>query len=111
MSLYNISTSQITSYYNISDWDTNVDRYEINNNNFYHITPIVHTSGSHIDILYENLEPAPFSVDRFPVQSLIDSSSLLNKSNQQTVADPLANFTYSYYDKIYLAKYWKPIKN
>lgn len=111
MSLYNISTSETIPYYNLDGWNTNIDIYEINNNNFYNITPIIHTSGSHIDILYENLEPAPFAVDRFQVQSIIDSSLLPNKSNQQTVADPLANFTYSYYDKMFLAKPWKPINN
>lgn len=111
MALYNISTSQSRTYYNTSGWETNVDKYQINNNNFYNIEIIQHTGGDHISILDINLEPAPYSIDRFPVQSTIDSSTLPNKSNDQTLADPLANFTYSYYNKIFLAKYWKPIRN
>lgn len=109
MSLYNISTLQTTSYYNIDGWDTNLDQYEINNNYFYNIVSIIHTGGSHINILYENLEPAPFSVDRFPVQSTVDSSTLPNKSNNNTVSDPLINLFDN--NDITKAKLVRPINN
>lgn len=91
MPIFNIQTSETRSYYSTNGWDLNIDAYRINENELYDPDVIEHTNGEHIKVLDPLLEPAPPSADRFSVYSFIDSSSLPNKSNDDTISHPLVN--------------------
>lgn len=109
MSILNIKTSEIRGFNSTSGWDLNIEAYRINENDLYDPDVIEHTNGSHIDIIDESLEPAPPVVDRFSSGSLIDSSILFNRSNLNTVADPLINLSNN--PDITLSRLDRPIHN
>lgn len=112
MALYNIET-KLSASVPKATWNTGNDRnnISINNNSFYFFDIIIHTDGDHVFLVDTNTQSVPQSSDRYLLPLFLRSQSLLNKLNNQTLPDPLANFTYSYYDKIHLAKFWKPIIN
>lgn len=111
MSLYNISTSETRNNNAIGDWNTNINNKIINFNDLYTPPSQNQTTNYYRYVLNPENEPINKSVDRFPHQGVIDSSSLPNFSNNNNLGDKFANFTGSYFDKLILAIYWKPINN
>jgi len=110
MSLYNISTQQNSNNLKPNDWNTgDSNRISVFNSNKSDssddstgVLPFTSPASSSQNIVF---------TDRMSADSLIISSNSDDASNKDTLPDPLANFTYSYYEKISLAKYWKPINN
>lgn len=111
MSLFNILLSESRDYYAIDDWNTGQDNRisasNSNKSNSEDDTPLK-PSYSSSAILSSSLTTF---TDRICSNSIIISSASDNITSRDTLPDPLANFTYSYYEKIALAKYWKPINN
>lgn len=110
MSLYNIITKQNSNNLKPTEWNTgDNNRISVFNTNKSDSSddsatrlPFMSPASSSPNIVF---------TDRMSADSLIISSNLNDTSNKDTLPDPLANFTYSYYYKISLAKYFKPIKN
>lgn len=109
MSIYNIKTSETRDFYSTIGWDLGINLYRINENDLYDPDVVEHTNGEHISIIDESLEPAPPVVDRFSSGSLIDSSVLFDRSNFNTVADPLINLSNN--PNITLSRLFRPIHN
>lgn len=110
MSLFNISTQQNSNNLKPNDWNTgDNNRVSSYNSNKSHSTDDASLMPQNADAALPNKDIV--FTDRSSADSLIVSSDSDSVSNQDTLPDPLANFTYSYYEKISLAKYWKPINN
>ncbi len=110
MSLYNISSKESRSYHYLSDWIGD-NGFKINSNNKFYNTTIAQQFP--FDDHYIILNPSTIRIppDKIFAEAQLISSNNSYSDNSSSAADPLANFTYSYYDKIYLAKYWKVINN
>lgn len=109
MPIYNIQTSETRSYYSTDGWNLNIGSYRINENDQYDPVVIEHTNGSHILVLDNTIEPASASSDRFYANCFIDSSTLPNKYNNDTVSDPLINLQNN--PDIAAARLGRPIHN
>jgi hypothetical protein len=66
------------------------------------------SSKQNIDVISNNLS-SNFPYTRLLFQSLL--SNTFNQFHNESPSDIFANFTYSYYYKIYSARYWQPINN
>jgi len=110
MSLYNISSKQTRSYHYSSDWIGD-NSFKINSNNKFYNNTIAQQFPFDDHYVVLDLSITTIPKDKIFAEAQLISSNNSYSDNSSSVADPLANFTYSYYDKIYLAKYWAPIQN
>lgn len=110
MSLYNILTQQNSNNLKPDDWNTgDSNRISVFNANKSDSSDDSSDRPPYAGQASESNDVVITS--RISADSVILSTNSASVSNQDTFPDPLANFTYSYYDKIFLAKYWRPINN